>query len=63
MSWREWGIYILVCVVFVVICCIKERRNILEGLAEFFGEWWQVIKIVAVPLLIIIVLIFGWFGD
>lgn len=62
MGWLEWGIYILVIVVFVIIGCIKERVNIIDGLAEFFGEWWQIIKTVSIPLLIIIILIFGWFG-
>lgn len=33
--------YVLGCVVFVIICCIKDKTNVFEELYDFFREWWS----------------------
>jgi len=49
-------------VVLVIIDCIKDEVNILDGLKDFFAEWfrWLVDFFkVAIPIAIIL---WAWFG-
>ena len=54
---------ILVCIylVGIIIWCIKEQRNIFETLYDFFYEWWQVLKTIIPPLILLIIFFYGLF--